>query len=95
MADDTSKQLSLFKSLNIEYDDSKTWEKEWKGMPEFIRFDERPYQQIIISFKTKDAVKKFAELIGQTITDKTDALWYPQFKTPTGVFVNTNEEDKK
>ncbi len=49
----------------------------WNGMPEFVQDGEKVHRKIIISFKSEDDVKKFAELLDQRITDKTKSLWYP------------------
>lgn len=52
-------------------------EAEWKeGMPEFS--DAEPaYQKIVVSFDDAESVKKFSELIGADITEKTKSVWYP------------------
>jgi hypothetical protein len=72
-------QLSL-----IEVDE--TWREEWQNMPEFIRFDNKPFQKIIVHFKTREDVKAFATLINQRLTVDTDTIWFPLNKTPTGVY---------
>jgi hypothetical protein len=54
-------------------------EDEWVGMPEAHNVDVQA-RQIVIHFKSAEDVQEFAELIGQTITDKTKYLWYPQEK---------------
>ena len=77
-------QLSMFEALGVD----KEWEKEWQGMPEFERFDNKPFQRIIVNFKTKEDLKAFAALIGQRLTFDTDTIWFPPQKTPTGVFVD-------
>ena len=53
------------------------WKEEWKGMPEFIQEDKMPYQQIIVSFESKEDVEKFSQLIGKKLTYKTRSLWFP------------------
>lgn len=50
----------------------------WAGMPEFSHEDKTAYQSIHIHFPNAEAVERFAALIGQPITDKTRALWYPK-----------------
>lgn len=50
---------------------------EWDGMPESSNSDLGAFRQIIVSFKNQDNVDKFAQLIGQRITDKTKSIWYP------------------
>lgn len=53
---------------------------EWDGMPEYNTDDIGAQRQIIISFKNDQAVRDFAELLKQTITDKTKSLWFPEEK---------------
>lgn len=55
----------------------KSWEKHWKGMPEFSQEDLEPYRSIKIHFYTKEDVEEFSELIQQRILDRTKFLWYP------------------
>lgn len=50
---------------------------EWRGMPEFEQKDADGIQRIVVHFKTREAVKRFAELVGQNITDRTKAIWFP------------------
>ena len=52
--------------------------KEWDGMPEYVNEDETGLQSIVVHFKTEEAVRDFAELVKQKITDKTKSLWFPQ-----------------
>lgn len=50
--------------------------EEWRGMPEY-ETEPLACQSLHIHFKTQEDVDSFAELIGQTITEKTRSLWYP------------------
>ena len=52
--------------------------EEWIGMPEFEQEDLTGVQAIHVHFKTRADVEVFAELIGQKLTDKTRAIWYPE-----------------
>jgi hypothetical protein len=52
--------------------------EEWVGMPEFEQDDLTGVQAIHVHFKTRADVEAFAELIGQKLTDKTRAIWYPE-----------------
>ena len=70
----------------------KDWEKEWQDMPEFKRFDNTPFQKIIVNFRTWEDVKKFGELIDRKLTKRTDTIWFPNYKTPTGVFIDEKED---
>ena len=55
----------------------KAWKKEWKGMPEFIQEDQSPWKSIIVHFASPGDMQAFSELVEQTITPKTQSLWYP------------------
>jgi len=51
---------------------------EWQGMPEFEQEDQTAFQSIHVHFKNQEDVDTFAELIGQSLTEKTRSLWYPE-----------------
>lgn len=59
-------------------EDVREWEKHWKGMPEYKNEDNPPYKLINIRFRTKEDYEKFAEIIGQNLTEKTKSIWYPE-----------------
>jgi ParB-like nuclease family protein len=50
---------------------------EWSGMPDYSQGDQSAYRQIIVNFPDARAVKAFAALIEQQVTDKTRSLWFP------------------
>lgn len=52
------------------------WEEHWWGMPEFSHEDLSPHRQLIVSFANEDEVQEFAQVIGQTITSKTQSVWF-------------------
>lgn len=54
------------------------WKEDWKGMPDFTQEDLQPTQQIIVSFKTRDDVKRFSELVGQKLTYESKSMWFPK-----------------
>ena len=54
-----------------------TWQKEWKDMPEFHQEDLTAYRKLFVHFRSEEDVQKFAELLGQTITPKQKAIWFP------------------
>ena len=62
----------------ISKNDKFDWEKEWKDMPEFTQEDVSAHRQIIVSFKTKEDVDKFSELVKQKLGPKTKSMWFPQ-----------------
>lgn len=65
------KQLQFF-------DIKPRWEKEWRGMPEFLQRDLEPTQQIIVNFRSRDDVNDFANLINQRLTEWTKSIWFPK-----------------
>lgn len=66
------KQKVLFEDLENE------WQKEWKGMPEFIQEDLTSYRKIVVHFKCKEDVEAFSKLIGQKISPKQPSIAYPE-----------------
>lgn len=67
-------KLTLFD----DFDEMQNWKEHWQDMPEFIVGDEKPHQQIIVSFKSKEDVEAFSKLINQKLTYKTKSVWYPK-----------------
>jgi len=55
----------------------------WQGMPEFEQEDLTAFQTIKVHVASKGDREAFAELLGQTITDKTKSIWYPKAETRT------------
>jgi hypothetical protein len=61
----------------IESDGGQDPNEEWEGMPEFEQEDKTAIQSIHVNFKSREDVNRFAELIGQKLTEKTRSIWYP------------------
>ena len=53
---------------------------EWRGMPEFEHEDKTAYKSLAVHFKDPAAVDRFADLVGQSITEQTRYLWYPEIE---------------
>lgn len=51
---------------------------EWAGMPEFEQEDLSPFRTIHVHFQNEQDIRKFAELVKQSITDSTRYIWYPK-----------------
>lgn len=52
-------------------------EAEWEGMPEFE--DQDPcFRKVIVNFDTPEDVAEFFSLIGQSYTDRTKSIWFPE-----------------
>lgn len=59
-------------------------DNEWENMPEFVSENKKPSQQITVSFRSFDDVKKFAKLLDLKVTPKTDGVWFPPKEPLTG-----------
>jgi hypothetical protein len=59
------------------------WEEEWVEMPEYDNEWMKPYKSINLKFRTKEDYDKFAELLGQNLTDKTKSAWFPKAERGT------------
>ena len=68
------------------FDHKPAWTELWKGMPEFDQRDLTPWQTIPVHFACRADRVRFAQLIGQTITDDTRSLWFP--KQEIGRFID-------
>ena len=75
MADDD--QGALF-----EVEDFAVWRNEWIGMPEFVQEDLSPFNSVVVHFDTRKDMEAFSKLMEQTLTMKTQSIWYP--KAPIG-----------
>ena len=54
------------------------WRREWRGMPEFVQEEQKPFSTIIVRFATKQDLDDFADKIGQKLTPRTKSIWHPQ-----------------
>lgn len=59
------------------FEQKEWWENYWQGMPEYKNQDLGPWKQVIVSFRNRSDMLKFADLIGQTITERTQSVWFP------------------
>lgn len=62
----------------FEFPDEDHWEDQWRDMPEFDQPENGAFRQIIVSFDDQEGVNKFANLIGQSLTEKTKSIWFPE-----------------
>lgn len=51
---------------------------EWTGMPEFENETINAYHSIKVHFNNAEDLQAFAELVQQTVTDKTTYIYYPK-----------------
>lgn len=62
---------------NLLFGEKEDWKEEWKGMPEFEQKNLLPEYSVKINFASIEDLKKFAELIEQPLTTKTNSVWFP------------------
>jgi hypothetical protein len=55
---------------------SEDWKDHWKGMPAFEQ-ENTVHQKIVVKFRNEEDREEFAKAIGQKLTPKTRAIWYP------------------
>ena len=67
------------------------WKKEWVDMPEFVQEKQEPHAKIIVRFRNEEDLQKFAEAIGQPLTNKTKSIWFPALER--GLNANKKWED--
>lgn len=70
--------LGEINGIFLEREDGETdADAEWQGMPEFE--DQDPcFRKVIVSFDTPEDVQEFFSIIGQSYTDKTKSVWFPE-----------------
>lgn len=69
---------ALFESLRLDELGFIDTREAWVGMPEFENEDQGAKFSVKVNFADEDALKRFAELVGQTLTTKTRSIWYPK-----------------
>lgn len=75
-------------------EDSIEWQKHWKGMPEYNQPLQKAYKTLQVNFKTKEDYEHFANLIDQTLTEKTKIIWHPQVEKTFNYLLRWIEEEK-
>jgi hypothetical protein len=72
---------------NLEQDvlfgEQEAWREEWQGMPEFEQKNLLPEYSVRVNFANYQDLQKFAALVGQTISIKTQSVWYPKQERET------------
>ena len=59
------------------FESETEWQKEWKGMPEFVQGKQREYAKIIVRFRNEGDLQEFAKLIGQKLNQQSKSIWHP------------------
>jgi hypothetical protein len=60
------------------FEKGEWWEEHWKGMPEYVSKNLRPFKTIYVHFEDRESMQAFAKLLCQTITLETKSIWYPE-----------------
>ena len=53
-------------------------EDAWQGMPEYEHEDQTSWHKLIVHFANAEDMARFAQLVEQSLTDKTRSIWYPK-----------------
>lgn len=68
-----------FDEFDLKLENNFDPEEEWKEMPEYGDLkNKEAYRTIYVHFENEEAIKDFAELIQQKITEKTKWVWHPK-----------------
>lgn len=52
--------------------------EEWQDMPDYNQDDLKPMRSVLVHFESQADVDTFFSLIGQSHTEKTKSIWYPE-----------------
>ena len=64
--------------LLFDTDEFLAWKEHWQGMPEYIHEDLTPWKSVIVHFESREDMVAFSALIEQTLTEKTQSVWFPK-----------------
>ena len=62
--------------LNVSEYDAVT--QLWQGMPDYSHENLKPWQTVLVHFKTPEDRESFAKLVGQQLHSRTKFLWHPK-----------------
>lgn len=66
------------KEQDVLFGEQESWREEWQGMPEFEQKNLLPEYSVRVNFASYEDLQKFAFMVGQTISIKTQSVWYPK-----------------
>jgi hypothetical protein len=66
------------KEQDVLFGEQESWREEWQGMPEFEQKNLLPEYSVRVNFASYEDLQKFASMVGQTISIKTQSVWYPK-----------------
>jgi ParB-like chromosome segregation protein Spo0J len=53
---------------------------EWIGMPDFDQNVDGSFRRLVVHFRSQEDLDAFSKLIGQTFTETTRFIWYPEME---------------
>ena len=66
------------KKQDVLFGEQEEWREEWQGMPEFEQKNLLPEYSVRVNFATYEDLQKFAALVEQIISTKTQSIWFPK-----------------
>jgi hypothetical protein len=66
------------KNQDVLFGEQEAWREEWQGMPEFEQKNLLPEYSVRVNFANYEDLQKFAALVEQIISIKTQSIWYPK-----------------
>ena len=70
-------EVELLSMLNSDIEEVNDALEEWEGMPAFNQ-PELCHRTMLVHFEKPESVVAFQEKIGQTFSDKTKFIWFPE-----------------
>jgi hypothetical protein len=62
------------KKQDVLFGEQEEWREEWQGMPEFEQENLLPEYSVRVNFATYEDLQKFAALVEQIISTKTQSI---------------------
>lgn len=66
------------KEQEVLFGEQESWKEEWQGMPEFEQQNLLPTYSVRVNFASYEDLQRFSKLMQQTITTKTQSIWFPK-----------------
>ena len=66
------------KKQDVLFGEQEAWQEEWQGMPEFDQKNLLPEYSVRVNFSSYEDLQKFASMVDQTISIKTQSIWFPK-----------------
>jgi hypothetical protein len=65
------------------FGEQEAWREEWQGMPEFEQKNLLPEYSVRVNFASYEDLQRFAFMVSQTISIKTQSIWFPKQERET------------